>query len=94
MNELTIKIILILSGLFYFTYLYLFDCRQIDDERRELIRLRSLRLTQKISLASMIIITFVNCFVKDIPNIVILGILLLVHIIFEISLKIYFENKL
>lgn len=94
MNELTLKILLISSGLLYLTYLYFFDCRTINDERRELIRLKSLRLTQKISLGIMVIITFVNCFYKDMSNLLILSILILSHIVLEISLKIYFEKKI
>lgn len=94
MNEMTIKIILIALGLGYFLYLYFFDCRQVNDERREMIRLKSLRLTQKTSLAVLVIITFTNCFVKNIPNIYILGTLLIIHIILEVGLKIYFEQRL
>lgn len=93
MNEMTIKIILITLGLAYLTYMYFFDCRQINDERREMIRLRALRLTQKLSLGVLIIITFTNCFVKDIPNIYILGTLLVSHILFEVGFKYYFERK-
>ena len=55
MSDLTLKIILIISGIAYLTYLYFFDCRTIHDERRELIRLKSLRLTQKVTLGIMIV---------------------------------------
>lgn len=94
MNELWIKIFLIASGVVYLIYMYIFDCRQIDDERRELIRLKSLRLTQKITLAILIIITFTNCFVKDIPNLYILGTLIMSNIVLEIGLKSYFDKTL
>ena len=94
MNEITVKIILIAMGIGYLTYLYFFDCRQINDERREMIRLKSLRLTQKISLGVVVAITFTNCFVKDIPNIYILGTLLVSHILLEIGFKVYFERTI
>lgn len=94
MSELYIKIFLIACGLIYLTFMYIFDCRQINDERREMIRLKSLRLTQKLTLAILIIITFTNCFVNDIPNLYILGILILSNILLEMGLKLYYENNL
>lgn len=94
MSEMSIKIVLIVLGVGYLTYMYFFDCRQIDDERREMIRLKSLRLTQKLSLAVLIIITFINCFVKNIPNIYILGTLIVTHILLEIGFKNYFEKTI
>jgi hypothetical protein len=94
MDDLTLKILLISSGVVYLTYLYFFDCRAINDERRELIRLKSLRLTQKISLGIMIIITFMNCFNKDMSNLLILSILILSHIVLELGFKIYFGRTI
>jgi len=94
MNELTLKIILIILGLAYLVYLYIFDCRQIDDERREMIRLKSLRITQKLSLGVLIILTFTNCFIKDIPNINIFAILIISNIGLEIITKSYFNKTI
>jgi hypothetical protein len=93
MNDITLKLLLISSGVVYLGYLYFFDCRTINDERRELIRLKSLRLTQKFSLGLMVLITIINCFYKDMSNLLILSLLILSHIILEKSFKIYIERR-
>jgi hypothetical protein len=91
MDDLTIKIILIVFGISYLIYLYFFDCRVIGDERRELVRLKSLRLTQKLNLGLLVIITVLNCS-RDFSSLTVLGTLLIFNIICEVVLKTYFNR--
>lgn len=91
MEDLTIKIILIVLGISYLIYLYFFDCRVIGDERRELVRLKSLRLTQKLNLGLLVIITVLNCS-KEFSSLTVLGTLLIFNIICEVVLKTYFNR--
>ena len=93
MEDLTIKIILIALGVSYLVYLYFFDCRVIGDERRELIRLKSLRLTQKLNLGLLVIITVLNCS-RDFSSLTVLGTLLIFNILCEVIFKTYFNRTL
>jgi len=91
MEDLTIKIILIVLGVSYLIYLYFFDCRVIGDERRELVRLKSLSLTQKLNLGLLVIITVLNCS-REFSSLTVLGTLLIFNIICEVVLKTYFNR--
>ena len=93
MEDLTIKIILIVLGVAYLVYLYFFDCRVIGDERREMIRLKSLRLTQKLNLGLLVIITILNCS-RDFFSLTILGTLLVFNVLCEVLLKTYFNKTI
>ncbi|GEM_PF-2945239 len=85
---------IIVSLVIYALYMYFFDCRQFSDERREMIRLRSIRITQKFNLLVLSIIALYHFFFYPINSQLILGILVFTTLYGEIISKIYFSKKL
>jgi hypothetical protein len=78
---------------FYAVYLYFFDCRQLTDERRELIRLKSLRVSQKVLSVLLILLTLGHLFQIGLEARYVVAILVFATCISEIASKIYFERR-
>ncbi len=77
----------------YIVYLYFFDCRQVTDERRELIRLKSLRISQKVMSFILLGITIAHLFHVQFVTNYLVAILVFATCLSEILSKIYFERK-
>jgi len=93
MNDLTLKIILAITIAAYLIYLYFFDCRMVGDERRELIRLKSLRISQKLNLAMLLIVTVLNCY-QPLNVLTVLLVVIITTLSTEIAAKTYFNNTM
>ena len=78
------KLVLVALAVLYLLYIYFFDCRQVNDERSEMVRLKSFRVTQKVNLVFLTAIIFTNCYVKEIDNLLMLYALLGVTMITEL----------
>lgn len=77
----------------YIVYLYFFDCRQVTDERRELIRLKSLRVSQKVMSFILLGITVAHLFQVNLVTNYLVAILVFSTCTSEILSKIYFERQ-
>ncbi len=86
------KCYILISVAIYAVILYFFDCRQLSDERRELIRLKALRFSQKFTTYALLLIAIINFFVVSINSELLLGILILTALYSELVAKIYFDK--
>jgi hypothetical protein len=77
----------------YIVFLYFFDCRQVTDERRELIRLKSLRISQKVISFILLGITIAHLFEVTLITNYMVAILVFSTCTSEILSKIYFERQ-
>lgn len=77
----------------YIVFLYFFDCRQVTDERRELIRLKSLRVSQKVISFILLGITIAHLFDVHFVTNYLVAILVFSTCTSEIRSKIYFERQ-
>jgi hypothetical protein len=73
--------------------MYFFDCRQFSDERREMIRLRSVRVTQKFNLLVLASIALYHFFFQEMNSYLILATLVFTTLYGEILSKIYIPQK-
>lgn len=93
MNLQLLNILVLTIVSLYVVYLYFFDCRQVGDERRELIRLKSLRVSQKVTCFIIIMISLSQFFDVRLSTQTLLAVLVFTICVSEICSKIYFEKK-
>lgn len=88
-----IRFLALLSLAIYFLVDYL-DGRRVPDEREELIRLKSLELAHKASLAALSALAFIYIFHPSLDAQVVILALVAATLYTEIAGKLYFRAKL
>ncbi len=88
------KCAILVSAVIYALYLWLYECRQIADERREMIRLRALRAGQKVTTAVLLALALINCFWNVLDSQAVLAIAIMVALYSEIFFKLIVERRM
>ncbi len=85
---------ILISAIIYALYLWLYECRQIADERREMIRLRALRVGQKVTTGVLLLLALINCFWNVLDAQAVLAIAIVVALYSEILFKLIVERQM
>lgn len=86
------NIILLLSVLVYFAYDH-FEEKRLQDEREELIRLKTYAFVQKANTFALLLLSLAYFFTHDINGTLIIFILILSSLYTEMAAKIYFRKR-
>jgi len=84
---------LLASMVIYFVFDFI-DKRNIKDEREELIRLKSFEVVQKITILSLLVLSFACLFFPLLDGRLVILIIIMANLYSEIIAKIYLRNKL
>ena len=93
-NDRTLGLFLAISSILVYFIFSFFEDRRVDDEREELIRLKTFELVQKLTMWAITAFAVVICFQPQFPAIYPLLVLVLANMYSEIAAKIYFRKKL
>jgi hypothetical protein len=93
MNYYLIQSVLILSIVAYFVF-EIFEERRTQDEREELIRLKTYQFVQKTSFWTLISMSALYIYDREIPGIIFLVGMLLATLYSEIFGRVFWRNKL
>ncbi|MEO5667782.1 MAG: hypothetical protein ABIR96_06980 [Bdellovibrionota bacterium] len=93
MNFFILQTLLILSLVAYFVF-DAFEDRRVQDEREELIRLKTHRFVQKVSSWSLCTLTLLYVYDRNQPAIVFLVAMVLASLYSEIAGRIFWRSRL
>lgn len=87
------SLFLMASVLGYFLYDY-FEKKRVLDEREELIRLKTFCFVQRSSTFTLLILCSAYLYLKDLPGILVLLVMVLSSIYTEVAAKFYYRKTL
>lgn len=93
MNYFFLQTALILSLALYFIF-DAFEDRRVRDEREDMIRLKTYRFVQRVSTWSLVALSLLYIYDRDIPGIVFLLVMVLASLYAEIAGRVYWRRNL
>ena len=86
------NVVILVSVIIYFIFDH-FDKVEVNDEREELIRLKTFQVVQKVNTGTLLVLALSYFFFSYIPGLLIIFILILSSLYTEIGAKLYFRKK-